>query len=61
MRLCELALAATDQFAVEPVMETDAHATFEFALGAPQPDVDVTVIAPDPPPAATLSVVGFTV
>ena len=54
-------MAATDQFAVEPVIETDAQATFEFAPGALHPDVEVTVIVPDPPPAPTMSVVGFTV
>jgi len=32
-----------------------------LALGALHPDVEVTEIAPVPPPAATMSVVGFTV
>jgi hypothetical protein len=54
-------LADADQFAVAPTIETDAHVEFELAAGTLQAPVDVTEIAPDPPPDAMLKVVGFTV
>ena len=49
LRPIELALALTFQFTAFPTSATEAHATFELAVGALQPTGADAVIVPEPP------------
>jgi hypothetical protein len=55
VRPSELVLAVIVQFTEFPTTVTDAHATFELAVGALHPVDAEAVIEPEPPAPATFS------
>jgi len=62
VRVCEVEFAVADQLALMTGTDTDAHATFDDAAGAPQSlGVGVIAIFPEEAAGPILMLDGFTV